>query len=397
MNEKVRGLKDKMEQDLKQDILPFWMDKAADPIRGGYYGEILNDGTVREEAPRCLILTARLIWTFSAAYRILKEPRYLEAANRAHAYFMKDFWDTTYDGAYYLVDVNGKPLDAKKFVYGQAFVIYALSEHYRATGHQDSLDKAVVLFKRLEDHAYDQEHQGYIEALDTNWDNRRLLYRSNINPTEGSKTMNTHLHLLEAYTNLTRVWRTPEVLEKLKGLITVMTTHILDAQTAHFKLYFTDDWQSLSDEVSFGHDIEGSWLLLEAAEVLGDPEVLKAVKPLVLGMAEAALTEGMDPDGAMEYEADAQGVIIDSRKSWWVQAEAIAGFYNAYQLSGEARYFEAALGVWRYVEDHLIDREQGDWFSYAHDKGDPRGVKVSGWKCPYHNARACFEIIERVN
>ncbi|RIX53135.1 N-acyl-D-glucosamine 2-epimerase [Paenibacillus nanensis] len=386
---------DRIERELKDNILRFWMKHAPDG-NGGFHGYVSRTLEVKADADRSLVLNTRILWTFASAYRIFKDESYLRMAEQAYRYICGHFTDHEHGGLYWSVTASGEPSSAKKQVYGQAFAIYAFSEYYRATGNDAALKLATELFHVLEKHSYDPVNQGYLEALARDWTetNENSLSSKDLNT---KKSMNTHLHVLEAYTNLYRVWKPQELHAKLRELIEVTMSRIVDGETAHFKLFFDLEWNSQSDHISYGHDIEGSWLLHEAAEVLGDPELLARVKAVALQMAEATLLEGVDEDGGLFNEAGPEG-LLDTDKDWWPQAEAVVGFYNAYQLSGEKRYKDAACAAWRFIEEHMVDREYGEWFWSVTKEGKPSDnpEKISAWKCPYHNGRACFEMLERL-
>ena len=381
------------------NILPFWLTHGVDHESGGYYGEAAHDGTPDRAADKCLILNARLVWTFAAAYRVLRDDRYLQEANRAYAYFTERFIDPEYGGAYYSVSSSGAPKEDHKMVYGQAFAIYALSEYYRATSDESALDRAIRIFELLEAHAFDPVNLGYIELLKRNWEPYEIMPASTINRGgESVKSMNTHLHLIEAYTSLLRVWRTPRMEQKVREHLDVMLTRIVNRNIGHYHMFFKADWTPLGRCVSYGHDIEGSWLMAETCEVLGDDAVAQAAKPVFLEIAAACLDESIAPDGSMVYEFNPESGHVDTNRSWWVQSEAVVGFLNAWQLSGEERFLTAALQSFEYIDRCIVDHEHGEWFAYAGEDGrpvDPLAKKISGWKCPYHNARMCFEIIER--
>ena len=385
-----------LERELRDNILHYWMTRTVDEKNGGFIGRIGDDRLSDHEADKSLVLNTRILWTFSAAYRAFGDERYLALAERACKYVMDKFADREYGGFFWMVDAQGRPVEDKKQVYGQAFAIYALAEYYRAAGRREALDKAIETFRLLERSSFDPAHRGYIEARARDWSetDRLSLGGGDLNER---KSMNTHLHVLEAYTNLYRVWPDEELHRKHKELIEVMLDHIVDPETAHFKLFFDDAWNSKSDLVSFGHDIEGSWLLTEAAELAGDEALLARTKATAIRMAEAALAEGVDADGGLLNEADASG-LIDTNKDWWPQAEAVVGFYNAYQLTGDAKYLDASRRSWAFIDRRIVDKEDGEWFWSVDREGRPtRGHgKVNAWKCPYHNSRACLEMMERL-
>lgn len=388
--------KEQLQKELQDNILKFWIDNTIDSENGGFIGEIDSGLQVNGKADKSLVLNARILWTFSSAYRLYPVPKYLEIAERAYAYLLEHFVDREYGGLYWMVDYQGRPSQDKKQVYGQAFVIYALTEYYRAVQHQDALDLAIEIYRVLEKYSYDSVHKGYVEALSRDWKQTGNLSLSAKDLNE-KKSMNTHLHVLEAYTNLYRVWKSQELHHSLKELIKVTLDHIVDPQHARFLLFFSEEWEVRGGHISYGHDIEGSWLLVEAAEVLGDSELLKRVNKTAIEMAEAVHKDGIDKDGGIWNEADENGV-TDSNKDWWPQAEAMVGFYNAYQLTGDNKFEEAAAHSWKFIQTYLVDPTGGEWYWGVDRDGKPllHEPKISAWKCPYHNGRACLEMIERL-
>lgn len=388
--------KEELTKELKENILGFWMKHTVDKEQGGFFGEITSDLQVHTGADKSLVLNTRLLWTFSAAYRLYKDKSYLELASRAYDYLTKHFFDKDYGGLYWMLAADGTPSNDKKQVYGQAFGIYALSEYHRATGSEDALALAIELFHILEKYSYDPVHKGYVEALARDWQMTGDFSLSDKDLNE-KKSMNTHLHIMEAYTNLYRVWQSPLLQEKQAELIEVTIQHIVDPQTGHFLLFFDEQWQVKSDHISYGHDIEGSWLLVEAAEVLGNERLLQLAKKAAVQMAEATYNKGVDADGGIINEANVSGY-IDTNKDWWPQAEAMVGFYNAYQLTGDEKHYEAAQRSWEFIQQYIVDQEHGEWFWSVSREGTPQRnqPKVSAWKCPYHNSRACMEMLERL-
>lgn len=388
--------RDQIAHELRGNILPFWIEYPIDRINGGFFGAVANDLTIYNEVPRSAILCARILWTFSAAYRKFGTPEYLPVAQWAYNYLTQVFWDHDYGGVYWSVDFQGNPVQDRKHHYAQAFAIYGLSEYFRATQDLQSLKLAQDLFHLLEKHAYEPVYGGYIEGSSRSWgklDDMRLSSKE----LNCRKSMNTTLHILEAYSNLLQVWDQPELKRQHMALIQIFIDKILDPHTHHLKLLFDDQWHSLIQNVSYGHDIEGSWLLVEAAEVQGDSALLAQVQEIAIQMAEAVYQRGRDRDGSLFYEGDAQGV-IEAYKSWWVQAEAMVGFYNAYQLSGKEFFAKAALQCWAYTQTNLVDRIHGDWVKQRLPNGrvDDSIYKVGPWEGPYHHSRACFEILGRI-
>jgi len=381
----VAQLKREIVQDLTENILPFWVKYSPDPS-GGFYGILNFDGTPKENAIKGGILNARIVWTFSAAYRMLKDEQYLTLANRAQRYFLDHFIDPEYGGSYYTLNVDGTPLDMQKNTYQNAFAIYGLSEHYRATDNRESLDAAIAIYRKMADHVYDPVNGGFIESFDRQWQMIEV---------ESPKTMNTNLHVLEALTNLYRVWRDDGLKKHLEEEIYVMTHKVLNQETWHEQLFLTMDWVNQQDIDSYGHDIEFSWLLVEAAEVLGDEEILKDCQRIALNLAVVQLEQGIDKNGAMMYEKS--GDHLNANLSWWPQAETVVGCLNAWQISGDRMFLDAAVRTWEWIKTYMIDHEYGEWFIGVTPDGIPqkKRAKADHWRCPYHNSRMGFEVMTR--
>lgn len=384
-----------MRSELENNILPFWMNKMEDNEEGGFYGQITGEDELKPEASKGAILNARILWTFSSAYRLLKKPEYLETATRAKRYLIDRFYDPQYGGIYWELDYKGNPLDTKKQIYAIGFAIYGLSEYARATGDEEALAYAQQLFDVIEQHSFDSEQNGYVEALTRDWQPIEDMRLSDKDENE-KKTMNTHLHILEPYTNLYRVWKDEQLERQLRNLIEVFITRILDPQTGHLNLFFEEDWTNKYRIYSYGHDIEASWLIHEAALVLGDPELLKRIEPIIIRIARAA-DEGLNPDGSMIYENFLDKQKIDRELHWWVQAENVVGHINLYQHFGNTEALDTAVRCWEFIKTKLIDHEQGEWhWSLLPDGSvNRRDDKAGFWKCPYHNGRMCMEVIER--
>jgi mannobiose 2-epimerase len=396
-NEVLKQFKSRVQRELEGNIIPFWVNRSIDKA-GGFIGRMTNDGTVIKDAAKGLILNTRILWTFSALYRFYKKPEYETLAKRAYDYIIEHFWDNQYGGVFWMLDWQGNPLEDKKQVYGQAFAIYALSEYYRAFKQTDALERAKSLFDITEKHTRDAENGGYFETLTRDLriaENQRL---SEVDMAE-KKSNNSHLHILEAYTNFYDVWKDKLLGKRLEELIYIFTDHIIaQNDRIYCQLFFDEFWHSKSDHISFGHDIEASWLLDRAAQVLKKPKLLEKTRKVCLSLAVSVYQYGMDNKQSLFYEADSTG-IIDTNKDFWVQVEAVVGFLNAYELSGEEKYLGAALNIWKFCEEHLIDRKNGEWFYKVDSKGSvvTDCFKVSEWKCPYHNSRACLEIISRID
>lgn len=391
----LQQLKREVEEELTRNILPFWIDKMTDNEHGGFYGRITGTDVLMPEAEKGAVLNARILWTFSAAYRLLQREEYLVTATRAKRYLIDHFYDKEYGGVYWSLDCEGNPLDTKKQIYALGFAIYGLSEYHRATGDKEALDYAKLLFDSIEQHSFDPQLNGYCEALARDWGELADVRLSDKDENE-RKTMNTHLHILEPYTNLYRVWKDERLRQKLRNLIELFIGKILNQATGHLELFFSDDWRSKYRIVSYGHDIEASWLIHEAALVLGDNGLLEKVEPLVEFIA-AAAGEGIAEDGGMVYETFADKGQTDTDRHWWVQAENVVGHVNLYQYFGDEVALQKAFRSWDFIKRYLIDREHGEWHWSVHANGVVNTVddKAGFWKCPYHNGRMCMEIMER--
>jgi len=397
----MQNLKSELRKELVDNILPYWMEKVTDNENGGFYGQIDGCEQLHRQANKGAVMNARILWTFSAAYRLLKDPQYLAAAERAFRYMLDYFIDKEYGGIYWELDYLGNPVkDSKqiyrKQIYAQGFALYGFSEFYRATGRKEALDEAIKMFRFIEEKAYDPEYEGYFEARGRAWEpiDDMTLSERDINVP---KSMNTHLHILEPYTNLLRIWHSEELVEAQKRLIHNFCDHLISSETNHLILFFDREWNPFPDPkskaFSYGHDIETSWLLYEAAEVLGDKELLAKVIPTCMNVINAAY-EGLQDDGSLIYESI--GDHFDRDRHWWVQAETVVGSAYASKISGDAAYLQKAQRAWEYIKKYIIDKENGEWFWGASPDGKPNreNDKAGFWKCPYHNARMCMEIME---
>lgn len=396
-NKYIQQFRTEVERELVGRILPFWMEKTVDRENGGFYGQISNDLIINREAAKSCILNSRILWTFASAYRIFKNGAYRTMADRAYNYLINRFWDNQHYGLFFTLDYRGKVIDPRKQLYNLAFGIYGLSEYYRATGVEKSLALAIQLYDLIEGHFYDTRNKGYFEASSRDW---RLIddMRLSAGDLNEKKTMNSHLHLMEAYTNLLRVWENGRLRHSLDELIRIIVNRIIDPETFHFNLFFDETWNSKIQLISLGHDIEGSWLLTEAASVLGDEKLFETIKDVSVNMAQKVYEAGRDGENGGLYNELIDGVARETVKVWWPQCEAMVGFINAFELTGKDFFLKAAYQLWRFIDRFLIDRENGEWFGEVYKDGLPNQNhdKVGPWKCPYHNGRACMEVIARL-
>ena len=417
-------MKLEMQDVLENNILPFWLEKMQDNEHGGFYGRIDGNNQLHPEAEKGAILNARILWSFSAAYRVLQKEEYLEAATRAKDYLIEHFIDPEYGGVYWSVDYKGEPLDTKKQFYAIAFVIYGLTEYARAMGDREALEYALDLYDCIEEHAFDSEQNGYIEACTREWGKIEDMRLSELDANY-PKSQNTHLHIMEAYANLLRCLKEmraqeqcdyvptigsvlpvgisvpPETMVNVEGalrnVISIFIDKILNPETNHLDLFFDMDWTRGAGHLeSYGHDIECSWLLHEAALVLGDENLLEKVENVVQKVAKAS-EKGLREDGSMIHEANLDTGHVDDDLHWWVQAENVVGWFNIWQHFGDEEAFKKSEKCWQFIKDKLVDWDNGEWYWSRHPDGSLNTIddKAGFWKCPYHNSRMCLEIIER--
>lgn len=383
-----------VKKELTENILPFWIDRMPDRS-GGFIGRIDGKGTERPDSEKGAILNARIMWTFASAWRVFGKKEYLETAERAYRYIVSHFLDKEEGGVYWSLYPDGTPKDTKKQFYAIAFAIYAFAEYYRACGDRQALELAIELFRTIESHSLDEAGEGYIEACTRDWGVIEDMRLSDKDQND-AKTMNTHLHILEAYTALYRVWKEESLKKALEGVIDIFIRRIMRPD-GHLGLFFDEKWNPTSSAVSYGHDIEASWLLYEAADVLGDRN--SEVKDASMRLAEAAM-EGFSMTGGMEYEYDSSTGHRNVSREWWVQAETVVGCVNMFQLTGREIWLERAEAQWEFIRKYLICPD-GEWYwsvlpqdgrFVANTEDDRAGF----WKCPYHNGRMCMELIERL-
>jgi cellobiose epimerase len=389
------ALKEEMYAELGS-ILSYWEHNAVDTVNGGFTGTIDFNENKDYSAEKGSVLNARVLWAFSAAYPVTKAESHLELAHRAYNYIAQNFYDTTHGGIFWSINANGTPKNTKNQIYAIAFTIYGLSEYYAVTQNQDALNLAISLYKKIEEHSFDPVYKGYFEAFTRDWQPIEDLRLSDKDANE-AKTMNTHLHIVEGYANLYRIWPDAGLKAVIAELLHTINNHFMDAETGHLRLFFNEEWIEKPDVVSYGHDIEAAWLLQWCAEVIQDTELIDIYKKHAVIMADATF-EGVDnKDGGLWYEYDPHEGRLIAEKHWWPQSEFLIGMVNAWQLTGNDKYLDAAARNWQFVQEYILDTQHGEWIwgiddTYKKIQKDKAGF----WKCPYHNSRACLELIARL-
>jgi cellobiose epimerase len=392
---KVGIYKTELTQEL-YDILDYWLQFTIDSDRGGFYGRLGNDNHIFKDAPKGSVLNSRILWAFSAAFNQTKKRKFLKAATRAYYYLATNFIDKKYGGVFWSVDCNGKPFETRKQIYALSFAIYGLCEYHLASGNSEALEQAKKLYALIIDKSYDEVYGGYIEAFSEDWSEIKDLRLSAKDANE-KKSMNTHLHILEGFANLYKVWPDKVLKSRIEELIEFFLEHIIDQRSNHLILFFDEMWNPKSETISFGHDIEAAWLILEAAEITENHILTEKVRDFSIHIANAA-SEGLDKDGGLWYEFDKKNDQLTREKHSWPQAESMIGFFNAFQLTEDFSFLEKSFKSWQFIKEHIKDVAHGEWFwGVKEDYSLMDEDKVGFWKCPYHNTRACIEVIKRIN
>lgn len=378
-----------------QNILDYWTKNSIDEVNDGFIGarnhfnkEILN-------ASKGIILNSRILWTFSAASNHYTTNKYKAICERSYDYLDTFFKDEKYGGVYWELDFEGKPLNKRKQVYAQAFMIYALSEYYLFSKNQDALDWAIDVYELIEKHAKDQLNEGYIEAFNEDWSPIEDMRLSDKDANE-AKTMNTHLHVLEAYTNLYKVYKNHLLYQHLTELIELFLTKFLKSNN-HLNLFFDEQWNLKGNIISYGHDIETAWLLVEAAKAVKDVKLLQKTEKIAVSIANTFIKEGVDFDGGVYNEYNPDTNELDGDKHWWPQAEAMVGLQYAYNISKNEKYLNTSTNILKFIQQNIIDHKHGEWF-WRVDKNRnlyTSDFKMGMWKAPYHNSRACMILSKK--
>ncbi len=394
IDDRIAALSRAMSHELTDNIVPFWL-ALRDRSHGGHYGHMDLAGNIDRMAPKSAVFVARLLWTLSEVGRATGDGACLEQAEQTKAFLLNRVLDRARGGLFWAVTNDGRPADTSKHLYAQAFGIYALSAHAAAVGDLESLGAAKELFVLVETRCRNPGG-GYAEAFDAAWrpvDNGRLAPQGGI----GTMTANSHLHLVEAYTALTRVWSSPGSTAALRALVQLFLTRFLSRDGTSLHQTLDPALRPLPGAISYGHDIEASWLLEDAGDIIGDPALSSQLRDVAATLAAAAAVRAQIRDGGfLSGPLEGAATTLPPRV-WWVQAEAIVGLVNAAQRANAPEMLMRAEAVWNFVERTMIDRQGGDWFDTVDGNGrpDPRYPKVGPWKDSYHQSRACLEIARR--
>jgi cellobiose epimerase len=398
------------ENELQNNILPYWIKYSIEKDGDGFYGAVDLYGTPVLTAKKSCVLNARILWTYSAAAVLYKDARYASMADRAFNALENHFADSRFGGYYMELDQENRVSSDIKHTYAQAFVIYSLSQYYIFRPSEKVLYLLKSFFLLLEAKTKDPDHAGYLEAFTRDW---KHIEENRMADNNEPKSMNTHLHMMEAYAALYRVWKDHRVKVRLTELLHLFLEKII-RQDGHLGIFFDNEFIETENSKSirsFGHDIEASWLLYEAAVILGDEKILDKMRMMSLKTADAVERSGVDKDGGLFLESTRFGSHLRTNKHWWLQAENLVGFMNAFQLTGIVRYWNMVELSWNFINAHVIDHERGEWYTKVNREGVPylteppddpspyyrNDWKIDPWKCPYHNGRAMMEMMGRID
>ncbi|OYU82129.1 MAG: N-acyl-D-glucosamine 2-epimerase [Flavobacterium sp. BFFFF1] len=378
-----------------ENILSYWLDECQDFENGGFIGQVDYNNHKHHRAEKGAVLNARILWTFAAAFQYNNKPECLKTAKRAFAFIETYFYNKTDQGIYWSVNADGSPKDTKNQIYALAFTIYGLTEFYAVSKDKDALELAIKLYESIEKYSFDPLKKGYLEAFTSDWKTIDDLRLSEKDANE-KKTMNTHLHIVEAYANLYKVWPNTDLKHKITELLETIEIHFINTENGHLRLFFDENWIEKPDVVSYGHDIEAAWLLQQCAQTTENAPLIERYKKYALLLTDATL-EGIDEDGGLWYEFDPDANQLIEEKHWWPQAELMIGFFNAYELTRDEKYLNIVYSNWDFIKKYVIDHSNGEWIWGVYADYSPiQKDKAGFWKCPYHNGRACLELIQRI-
>jgi len=397
-------------KELHDDILPYWMKYGVEKTGNGFYGAVDLDGKPVLTANKTSVLNARILWTFSAAALLDGKADYAAIADKAYNVVTRDFEDKVFGGYYMELSADNQVANDIKHTYAQAFVIYALCKYYEFRPREQVMQKIQEFFTLLEEKTKDRDNPGYLESFTRDW---QIFGENRMADNNEPKSMNTHLHVLEAWAALYKVWKDPRVELRLTELMNLFIGKII-RENGHFGIFFDEAFneaESSKGICSFGHDIEGSWLLWEAAEILGNREIIEKMRGICLKMVDDIERVAVDKDGGLFLESTRFGSHLKTNKHWWQQAETLVGFMNAFELTGDVKYWDIVKLSWSFIDTYLIDHQRGEWFTKLNRLGVPYLVepaddpspyyrndwKIDPWKCPYHNGRAMMELVKRID
>ncbi len=375
-------------------IASYWKNNSVDQEQGGFLGQRDHFNNIVSNANKGIILNTRLLWSFSTLQQHNPDFNLKEIAERSFQYLKNYFQDKEHGGLFWELSAEGKPVQPKKQIYAQAFGIYSLVEYYKISHDEKAKDWAISLFHLIEKHALDEVENGYIEAFEKDWSPLTDV-RLSEKDMNAEKTMNTHLHILEAYTSLLEIYP-DEILKKaLENLIDLFLGQFLN-KDYNFELFFDKKWNLISNEISFGHDIEAAWLLIEAAKALNEKALLEITQDTAVQIADRFLALGYKKGEGVFNELNRSNNHLDTDRHWWPQVEAMVGLHYAYQLTKHEKYKNAVLDIWEYTQHHLIDRKNGEWYFRVNEENIPyeNEDKLSMWKAPYHNSRALTILLK---
>lgn len=410
MKEELLKYKKLFEAELLDNILPYWMKNGVEKNGHGFYGAVDLNGDPVLTANKTSVLNARILWTFSAAALLYNNKEYAAIADKAYYVVTEDFEDKEFGGYYMELTSANKVANDIKHTYAQAFVIYSLCKYYEFRPLEEVKQKIQELFILLEEKTKDPVNIGYYESFTRDW---KIYGENRMADNNEPKSMNTHLHVLEAWAALYKIWKDPKVELRLTEMLNLFLNNII-RENGHFGIFFDEAFNEVHSSkgiCSFGHDIEGSWLLWEAAEILGDKEILEKMRPVTVRMVDNIERVALDKDGGLFLESTRFGSHVKTNKHWWQQAETLVGFMNAFELTGNVKYWNTVRLTWNFIDAYLIDHERGEWFTKLNRLGVPYLVepaddpspyyrndwKIDPWKCPYHNGRAMMEMMKRID
>lgn len=394
MSLKLKLLKSELISELNS-ILDYWSKNTIDNENDGFVGQIDFNDQIIKNSEKGSVLNARILWTFSASYQTTKNENHKKLAERAFEFLTFNFYDTQFRGLFWSINEDKTPKDTKNQIYALAFAIYGLSEYYVISKNEKALEIAKNLYYKIQEYSFDPVNKGYLEAFTREWKPIEDLRLSEKDANE-KKTMNTHLHIIEGYVNLYKVWKDEKLQKVIVELLETIEKYFINTETGHLRLFFDENWKEKPDVISYGHDIEAAWLLQQCAEISGNETLINNYRKYAVQIAEVT-KEGLDTDGGLWYEFDPEKRELIAEKHWWPQAEALIGFYNAYQLTGREEYLDIVYKNWSFIKKYILDHKNGEWFwgineNYSLIEKDKAGF----WKCPYHNSRACLELITRI-